>query len=452
MRKFGRNIRRLFLAWLHWGDNSANPYLSIIRGFAIYGIAGTLLLMLPFCHTTPIPFVDNLFNAVSALTTTGLATVNVSENYTFAGQFVMLVLMQLSGLGYMTLSTFIMTLNTKVNSEQSGRVVQTEFARPATLEWRTLLRNIVRFTVVFELAGIIVLYLLFLHRGVDNALWAAVFHSVSAFTTSGLSIFPNGFEDFASDYAVGITISVLSYLGAMGFILMSDVQAVILRRCKRLTFTSRVILVMTTAITVAGILYVMVFDYGDMDGGFGQRLFTAFFQVMSAMTTVGFNTVPIKAFSAGAVMLIMLTMYIGASPSGTGGGLKSTTVSALYGYIKGQLTNKRGAYVLGRRIPQFRVSDAVTTFILYTATFAIAVALLLTTEHCDPFALIFETIAALATAGLSMGVTADLTVAGKIIIIAVMFIGRIGVISIGTVIYRNLSQRNRKLKVEDIAV
>ncbi len=438
-----------FLRLLLSATTSRNPELRIALGYLLYVAAGTLALCLPFAVRTDIGFIDHLFNATSALSTTGLATRAVAD-YTIFGQMVLLGLIQIGGLGFMTLSSYIMLASFHHINPTGRSVIDTALARPSDISLRELVKVTIRFTLITEIAGFLLLLPCFICEGTPNAVWNALFHSISSFCTAGLSPFPDSMEGFRFNTGINLIISALSYLGAIGFIVVVDLWKKVTARGYKITFTSRIILTATLAMAVLGTAAIFFAEPSIREFAVGDRLLVSFFQAMSAMTTVGYNSVPLGAFSSGALMVLILLMVIGASPSGTGGGLKSTTVTAIAGLVSSKLSHREKVTIFGNAIPSYRADAAIAAFTIYTALLFLGLMLLCFIEPHSLTELFFEASSALGTVGLSMGITGELTVAGKIILILLMFIGRCGVVTFGAIFLRRASLKH--IRESDLAI
>lgn len=437
-----------------FGYLGSTPQRQLTVGYLSNFVIGGLLLCLPFMAHESVPWIDHLFTSMSALSTTGLSTVDVSAVYTFWGELTILLLIQLGGIGYMTLSTFVMWRITHHFVGVRARAFRTQFALPENLSAGKMAVNIVRYTVIFETAGAVALYLLFLGCGVERPLWSAVFHSISAFCTAGFSIYPDNLMQFAHNVPVNLVIMCLSYAGAMGFIVISDIWHKLTRRGYTITFTTRVILCITLCITLWGTAQLYFFEESFRELLPGERLLVSLFQTMSAMTTVGFNTVDVAAVMPLSLFVLTVIMYVGASPSGTGGGLKSTTVSAVFAYMRSRLGLRREVTLAGRRIPSYRVSNALTIFVFYTVILFLGIYLLTLSDgdEADFLDLMFEAASALGTVGLSSGVCIGLSVFGKTVLIVLMFIGRVGVLTIGNVLLARAARAEKEGRKDDLAV
>ena len=378
---------------------------------------------------------DHLFTATSAVSTTGLATVGTPSTYTLFGELVILALIQVGGIGYMSLGSFIVLSRGRQMSKARQRMLSADFSMPRDFQLDEFIRGVVVFTVVAEVLGALALWVLFADAGVENPLYQAVFHSISAFCTAGFSLFDTSLEPFVGNVGVNAVISILALLGAVGFIVAVDVWRVVSGRQPRLTTTSRIILRLTALLIVAGTVGIYLIEPTEFAPTPALRLLASFFQAMTAMTTVGFNSVPIGGLVPGVLFLTILLMVVGASPSGTGGGLKTTTLSAVFAVARSVLRGQTEVTSRGRRIPTDRVFAAVASFAFYVAVLLGGLFLLTLTETAPFQSLLFEASSALGTVGLSMGITGDLTALGKLVVILLMFAGRLGPLSFGSALF-----------------
>ncbi len=431
------------------GYFSKIPQRQLFYGYLSYILFGTVLLCLPFSQKQYVSIIDNLFTSASAVSTTGLATISISDYYTFFGQIVVMLLIQLGGIGYMTISSFLVLNITNHFTQNETTVLKSEFTLPQGFTLRNLIRSIVIFTFVFELFGAIALFFTFYSCGAENPIWLSIFHSVSAFCTAGFGLYNDSFEQFKYNTNVNIVLSVLSYAGGIGFIVLLDFARKIRHRKYRISFTSKIILILTLLLTIFGTTQLFVHEPSIQNLDDYSKLKVSFFQTMTAITTVGFNTIPISVLHPSSLMVIVILMYIGASPSGTGGGLKSTTFVAIIAYVKSRLSSSTDVTILGSKIPKYRYRAALTSFILYTSVLFFGTYLLTFTENLSLMQLLFETSSALGTVGLSTGITGTLTPFGKLVLISLMFIGRVGVITLGNAL---LIKHNKTVVENDLAI
>jgi len=421
-----------------------NPIHILIWSYCAVTAIGFLLLCCPFAHKSPTAALDSLFIAASAVSTTGLTSVSVADNYNFFGQAVIILLIQLGGLHYMTFGSLILLMGKKKFSKIHENLVKTDFGLPDDFNIYHFLRSVVVFSLSAESIGAVILWVVFLRHGVTQPAWNAVFHSISAFCTAGFSLFNTSFENFASDPALNTVIAILSFLGAIGFIVVVDYWDMLKGKKKSVTFTTKIILV--SSILIISIGAVLIF----MTNTFGQgvpvisKIYMAVFQSMTALTTVGFDTFPIVSMSHSSLFLLAVLMFIGASPAGTGGGVKSTTIVAVFAQMFSTFRGKRNVVFMGHQVPDYRLRMATASFAFYISLLSLGIYLLSLADSHSLFEVIFEATSALGTVGLSMGITGSLTAMGKTIIIVLMMLGRIGSLSIGLALFP------KKDKVDDI--
>ncbi|MBN1818914.1 MAG: hypothetical protein JW828_16240, partial [Sedimentisphaerales bacterium] len=321
---------------------------------------------------------------------------------------------------------------------------KTVFSLPASFRIDKFIRSVIEFTIILEAAGAIALYFIFRQAHIEQPIWNAVFHSVSAFCTAGFSLFNTSFEGLAGNFWLNTVIAILSYIGAVGFIVCVDFWRTLRGKVKSITLTSRIILWSTVWLTVIGTGLLFVTEPSIRERPADQRLLAAFFQAMTSMTTVGFNTISIAQMSKASLLLVVVLMVIGASPSGTGGGLKSTTFSAILGVMRSALRGEQEVRFWNRIVPLERVWMAFAGLGFYLMSLTLGAYLLELTEDASFVSVLFEAASALGTVGLSMGITAALTNVGKLILILLMFCGRLGPLTFGIALYFR-----KGLKAED---
>lgn len=429
-----------------------SPTQLLLAGFTSYALLGLLLLSLPWATRGHVDVLDNLFMAVSAMSTTGLITKSTPDDYTWFGQLVLLGLIQVGGIGYMVVSSFVILARKQDIGPARENVLKAQFSLPADFNIRLFVRHVCAFTFLIEAAGTVALFLEFRSAGVENALWQAVFHSVSAFCTAGFSLFNDSMVGFASNGAVCITIAALSYLGGIGFIVLADLWLWLRVPGRSITFTSRVIMVMTLGVFGGATLLVALFDANLAALPPTGRVLASAFTVSQAASTAGFNSVDIGALSESALLVLTTAMIIGASPAGTGGGVKNTTVSAMLATAWSTLRGHTRVTLLGHEIPPERLHTAATSATLYLCTLALGVLALSLCDSHDLLRQSFECASALGTVGLSMGITAELGSSAKLVIIALMFVGRVGPLTAGLALLKRRSAATRVLGQADLSV
>jgi len=415
-----------------FGYESDIPERNVLIGYLGYLTIGFLCLMLPISHNADTAWLDDLFTAVSAISTTGLATVDIATTYSTFGQCIILALVQIGGIGYMTLSSYLLYRVTHHFNSATGKVMNVSMSVPFGMNLKDLVYNTIHFTLFIELIGFIAFYITLAYLNTPVPAWNALFLSISSFCTAGFSPFNNSLCDFSDNLGINITVALLSYAGAMGFIVITDISYKLRNSNYTLTFTSKVILLITFIITVGGTFTLMFSPTDAISQNWTHRVLLSFFQTMSAMTTVGFNTIDLSTIGVGAILVFSFIMFIGASPSGTGGGVKCTTVSATWGFVLSKLGLRKNVTFLGRSIPFYRVESALLSIIVYGTMIFIGCIIL---SYSEPFSLskiLFEATSAIGTVGLSTGITSELSTIGKFVIIALMYIGRVGVLTFGT--------------------
>jgi trk system potassium uptake protein TrkH len=429
------------------------PTYALLLGYAFYVFVTFILLCLPISrNVSDVSLIDILFTALAVISTSGLQTVNFVETYSTFGQIVVLLGIQVAALGYMTLGSCVIMASKGHISKNRLKIGQAVLAMPESFDPLRFMRHIVFFTLSIELIGALILWFCFWSAGIPNPLWSAIFHSITAFCTAGISIFPDNLIAFSDNAAVSLTIAALSLLGGIGFIVMEDVYRSIKSKSLRTTLTTRIILVATFACVFVGTFF-LFFDPTIAEFPLKKRFLTAFFHTVSALTTAGFSTMPISTLAAATTVVVIVLMILGASPSGTGGGLKSTTWSAAIATVLSFFRGKDEITFFGSTVPHSRTTAAFAAITLYMATFAIGLyCLLLFESTVHPFErLVFEVAAALGTVGLSHDITPDLSMAGKIVIMLLMFIGRLGVVALAlgaVALYHDISH-NKHLQVQE---
>ncbi|WP_298323145.1 TrkH family potassium uptake protein [uncultured Dokdonia sp.] len=431
------------------------PQQNLFYGFLTYVGVGTILLCLPWLQKTSAPILDHLFTATSAVSTTGLVTISIFDSYNVGGQFVIMTLFQLGGIGYLTFTTFMLLSTTHKITPWHKSILNTEFTLPVTIKIKDFLKSVILYTVIMEVLGAILFFIAFKTDGMDTgeAIWSSIFHSISAFCTAGFSLFNSGFTDYVDNGLINFTISMLAICGSLGFIVITDVGLWIKNRAHSLSFTTKIVTMGSLILLVFGYLFFYFLEPSISNLSGSARVSAAFFQSMTAMTTVGFNTVDFGSFVLPMLLVTIFLMYIGASPSGTAGGMKITTLTAVFAIMKSRLKGSKNITFLGRRIPYERLYVATSSFIFYTTLIFVGTFILTFSESFDFENILFEVASALGTVGVSTGITGDLSSIGKIVIIILMFIGRLGVLTFGLAIWsKRITQDDRKILKEDIAV
>jgi len=242
--KEAKNIIVKFLSWYKKFQVSKSPQMNLVWGFFMYTIVGFGLLSIPLFHKTSIGLLDNLFISTSAISTTGLVTISVYESYNFFGQFIIMALFQIGGIGYMTLTTYYLLFTTKKITHWHNKIIGAEFTLPKTIKIKDFIKSVVIFTIIMETIGAICFYIAFKQEGMETlkAVWFSIFHSVSAFCTAGFGLFNDSFESYSNNTFINSIISVLAISGSLGFIVITDLWYRIRKKSKGITFTTKIVI------------------------------------------------------------------------------------------------------------------------------------------------------------------------------------------------------------------
>jgi len=405
------------------------PSVLIVISFLLVILIGGILLSLPVSSAkgTPTDFLDSYFTANSATCVTGLVTLDTGPHFSLFGKIVLIVLMQVGGLGYMTFSAFFMLIMRKKMFISEKLLVQEALNVYSATETIPILKRIFKIVFTIECIGALVLFFRWLPElGFNQALLYAVFHSVSAFNNAGFALPPNftNLAPYVTDIVINLTITTLIIIGGIGFIVLSDFL-----HAKKMSLHSKIVLTTTALLIITGTAAFMFIEYSNPQTigplGFGDKLLASYFQAVTPRTA-GFNTVNIGALFPATLIITMFLMFIGASPGGTGGGIKTTTFAVVASTIRATLKGLKDTVMFRRRIPHETVRRS---FAITTLACMVVVVGVLALNYFSGFSLMesaFEIFSAFGTVGLSMGITPDLSSAGKIVVIVVMFIGRVG--------------------------
>jgi len=419
---------------------------TICLAFAIAIAIGTLLLMLPLSTSDGSwnsPIVA-LFTATSAVCVTGLAVVDTGSDFSFFGQLCIFLLFQLGGLGYMTTTTFLLLLIGRRFDLRHKYALQESFDR-RNQSSNQLIRSIIATTFVFEIAGTLVLMPIFAaDYGPQRGFWLAIFHSVSAWNNAGFSLFSDSLTQYQTSLPLNLAISALIIFGGIGYRVILEMYMWLRDRIARKTvkavFSLNFKVVTSTTLLLLGVGTLAFFltglrDTGSMAAmGMGDRWLAAWFQSVTSRTA-GFNTIDIGSMTTAALFITIFLMFIGGSPSGTSGGIKTTTLRILTSCTKAILQGQERVLMYQREVPTSLILKAVSVLIGSVATVIAATILIsLTDAHLlidaqlDFLDILFEVVSAFATVGLSTGITASVSATAKLILIVTMYIGRVGIL------------------------
>ncbi len=427
--------------------------ILLIKGYLLLTALCFILLSLPISQSSSNSIIDHLFFAVSIVSTTGLAPADFSGSYNLFGQIISLIFVQLGGVGYMALSSFIILKQFNKLPSISARLLRLEFNLPEKYPLTSFIYSVFIFTLLIEAIGAGFLYFGFIEAGIDMPFWNAVFHSISAFCTAGFSLFGDSMTSFTDHALITNTILVLSLLGSIGFIVLLDFWLRLIRKRRRISLTSKMILLSTFFLWIIAAIAIYFSDSQMSENGWeGMKL--SIFQSISAHTTVGFNNYDVGIIDSGGIFIMIIIMIIGASPAGTGGGIKTTSITSLIAVLTSVLKRRKHVTFFQREILAPKIYLAISSGIFYALILIIGTWLLLLVDgHSFRFdQLLFEVASALSTVGLSTGITADLSDLGKLIISLLMFIGRLGVLTFGFALISKAPLLQHKPVVEDVAI
>ncbi len=430
------------------GSLVQHPARVSIVWYLVVIILGGVLLTLPWSHASrerPISGLDAAFTSTSAVCVTGLTVRSTGNDYSLFGQAVILVLIQFGGIGIMTVTTFVtFWLGGRQSLRQRAVLAESLGAgREPDLRW--VLKRVIGFAIGFEGAGFLLLWLRFLFDfPMGKAAWYALFHCISAFCNAGFSLNDNSLMDYQGDLPVNVTLIILIVCGGIGFPVMLDVSRnwhlPWRDRWDRLMLHSKLILVGTVCLITIGTLSVLILEWDNTlaEVSFPQRLLVALFHSVTCRTA-GFNTLEIGKLTNATLFISILLMAVGAGPCSTAGGFKVSTLSILVLRGWSTMMGRHRIFVGRRTVPREVTDRAVTAAVLFAVVAVVALTVLLVLEqseapHAESQGLfmdaMFEVVSALGTVGLSTGVTTYLTDIGRIVIIVLMFMGRLGPISV----------------------
>lgn len=411
---------------IKWVRFSPPQVLAI--GFFLTIIIGSLLLKLPISAAKQLSWIDALFTAASATTVTGLAVVDTGTEFTVFGQTVIMGLIQVGGLGFMTFAVLIVMILGKKIGLKERMLVREALNQPTIGGVIGLVKVLFLFSISIELIAALILSIRLVPQyGWASGLFASVFHAISAFNNAGFSLWPDNLMSYVGDPAVNLVITFLFITGGIGFTVLFDILKN--RRFKAFSLHTKLMLAGTFILNIAATLIIFILEYSN-PGTLGSlhlpdKLWASYFQAVTPRTA-GFNSVDFGSMREGTIVFVLLLMFIGAGSASTASGIKLTTfiviLMSVIAYLKGHKET-----VIFRRTIKYPIIikalavSVISLFIVFIGIFALTI-----TEQAPFIQVVFETFSAFGTVGLTMGLTPELTTAGKCIIIAIMFIGRIG--------------------------
>ena len=427
----------------------------IILGFAGIIFVGALLLMLPISSATGTitPFNEALFTSTSAVCVTGLVVQDTGSYWSFVGQLIILILIQTGGLGVVTVAAFVFMLSGRKISLMQRSTMQDAISAPKVGGIVRLTRFILRGTFLIELLGALAMLPVFCRDYGWRGIWMAVFHSISAFCNAGFDIlgtesnrYPS-LTGYAGSPVINITIMLLIVIGGIGFLTWDDIFEN-KWRFHRYRMQSKVILVTTAFLLVLPALYFYCFEFTA--GSARQRILLSMFQSVTPRTA-GFNTADLAAMGSTSQALMVVLMLLGGSPGSTAGGMKTTTFAVLLANMWATFRRREDAEFFGRRIDSSAVKNAATIAGMYLTLFFLGAFVIAAAEQLPMSVCLYETASAVATVGLTLGITPQLGILSQGVLIALMFLGRVGGL---TLIYAAFgsSPAHSRLPQEKIAI
>ncbi len=411
---------------------SGISWWTLVYGFAGMIAAGTILLMFPISSnsgewTSP---VNCLFTATSAVCVTGLVVVDTLDHWNYFGQFVILLLIQLGGLGFMTSATILLMAAGRRIGLRDRILIGESIGASSIGGVVRLVRNILFFTLIAESVGALIFYVRFsAEYGWWSGIWKSVFQAVSAFNNAGFDLF-GGFRSlsgYSTDWLVLLTTAALIVLGGISFMALQNTFHS--RGLKKSSVDTKLVLLITAVLLILGTLVVLVIEYSNPQTlgnlSWPYKFLNAFFQSVTSRTA-GFNVINIGALSIDALFFIILLMFIGGASGSTAGGIKVNTLGIIAATVWNTIKGKENAGAFGREFPVQLIFRAITLLVISLGLIALVFMLLSFTEDQSSIKILFETVSAFGTVGLTTGITPELSIAGKIIVVFTMFIGRLG--------------------------
>lgn len=432
----------------------------IAAGYGFIVILGTLLLLLPVSSSDGncVPFMTALFTSVSASCVTGLVVADTATQWSFFGQFVILLLIQAGGLGFMTIATFFMSF-AKKNINLRNRTIMAESINTTHVAGlKKITKKIILGTAIFELTGAVILSLRFIGElGVLKGIWYGIFHSVSAFCNAGFDLFGIHGEfvslmNFTGDIIVNITLMVLITVGGIGFLVWDDL-AVNKLNFRKYKLHTKIVLTVSFILTFGGALLFFVFEYNNSLAGLSltEKILGSLFSSVTCRTA-GFNTVDFSLLSKGAVLIMCMLMFIGGSSGSTAGGAKTTSVAVIFAYLFASLRGISKPVLFGRTIDNETHKKAVMVCSFNLSLIFLAVLTICAIDNLPLEDVLFEIFSAISTVGMTTGITRQLSLISECIVMVLMFCGRVGSISFALALLEKKEQPCIRYPTESITV
>lgn len=407
-----------------------NPPRVLVLGFASLILLGALLLNLPISsvNNESLGFINALFTSASAVCVTGLVVVNTAEFFSLFGQIVIIILIQMGGLGFMTMATIGALIIRKKIGLKERLVIREQLNLESLTGLVKLIKYVVLITFSIEAIGAALLSTRFIPiYGIKEGLWYSIFHSISAYCNAGFDILGNSIIPFANDIVVSLTISFLIIIGGLGFAVYLDISKN--RKFEKLQLHSKLVIWITAILVFGGMFIFFIIEYNNPNTlgnlSFTEKLLPSFFQ--SVVTrTAGFNSLDISLIKDSSAFLFIILMFIGGSPGSTAGGIKTTTFGAIALTTISIIRGDKDVVVFKKRVSENAINRSLAIVTVALTLIMIVSFILTVTEDAAFLEVLFETTSAFATVGLTRGITNDLSDIGKIIITLTMYAGRVG--------------------------
>lgn len=427
------------------GGIFSHPSRVLVTGFAVLILIGTFLLMLPISSAArqPTDFLTALFTATSATCVTGLVVVDTGTYWSTFGHAIIISLIQVGGLGFMTMAVLFWLLMGRRVTFQERLIIQESLNVIDLSGLIRLAKNVLLLTLTIEFLVALVLAWRFIPSfGYSTGIWYSFFHAISGFNNAGFDLL-GGFRSltgYVEDPIINLAIGMDIILGGIGFTVMADLLQY--RRRRKLSVHTKLALLITLGLLLFGMLVIFLLEYNNtlQPLSWSGKIWASWFQSV-VPRTAGFNSLDMTALRPATIFFIIILMFIGASPGSTGGGIKTTTFGLLGLSVLSLARGKEDTEIFGRRIPQEQVFKGLGIIILAISWVVLATLILDVVEQADFLKILFEVVSALATVGLTAGLTPTLSDTGRVIIIVTMFLGRLGPL---TVAYALAIRRKRK--------
>ncbi len=447
-----------------WFSRVATPNRLFVASFAAVILAGGVLLWFPFSSAKgQLRFVDALFSSTSAVCVTGLVVIDIGKDLTTLGQVITIFLFQIGGLGIITFSTVFFVLMGRGMSFKGREIVQSTFLHTPRRDFMVIAKAVLWFTFVTESLGTLFLFIRFYRDfPAGTALYHAVYNAISAFNNCGYSLFSDNLIGYQGDLLVNFTIMGLIVHGGIGFIVQYEILSWLRGKQKRLSVHTKIVLITTTVLIVSGALFFYIFERNHIikDVPVLNKFLVSLFQSVTPRTA-GFNTVDIGILTNATLLLMIVLMFIGASPGSTGGGVKTTSAALLVMLMWNRVKGNMDVNIFNRTIPREIVGRSVS--IIFASAFSVAIiwaVLLIAGEwHLPPLETrghfveyLFDTVSAFGTVGLSMGVTPKLNDLQKLALVLMMFVGRVGPLTLAFSLSREAGKKSLSYAEEGVMV